>query len=336
MAEYWLITTSPENFEVDRLTNFATQGFKDRVRRTVKQVQPGDKFVIYINRLQRIGAIVVATSGFYYDDRNKIWTEEDEIWPCRFKTQPELALAEDELLDVKKLVPLLSFITPKQKATTWGLAFQGSLRRIPEEDFNLIESEMRKIKAATAYLRGETIAVEVPEIEVMLEPVAIYLSSLTEEQAKQAITRLALQRTTLHDRIGEMLEAVGSRMAYNAFTRHKITPEHALELDVAWLQGKNPEVAIEIQIGGEIIAAKERLAQAKKFNYRKVVMVIEEEQLPRLNDILRFDELRHWLDAWSIPAVYKLYSAGASFFDLYQRLTDSRYKERTEVDFIRG
>ena len=318
MPQYWVITTTPENFDISRQNNFELEGFKKRVRKTIEQVKPGDKFVIYINRSQRIGAIVVATSNPYYDDKNKVWVEDDEIWPCRFKARPELVLAEDELLDVKRLVPLLSFITPKQKATIWGLAFQGSLRRIPEEDFNLIESEMRKIKARTS-----------------APPIVIEeLPPLTEEQAKQAIMKLNLEKVSLHDRIGEMLETVGSKMGYNAFTRHKITPEHALELDVAWLQGKNPEVAIEIQIGGEIIAAKERLAQAKKFNYRKLMMVIEEGQLSRLNAILRYDELRHWLDAWSIPAVYKLYTAGASFFDLYQQLTDSRYKERTEVEFV--
>jgi len=318
MPKCWLITTSPENFEIDRQNNFKMQGFKNRVRKTVEQVQPGDKFAIYINRSQRLGAIVMATSDPYYDDRSKVWIEDDEVWPCRFKTQPELVLSEDELLDVKKLVPLLSFITPKQKATIWGLAFQGSLRRIPEEDFDLIESEMRKTK-----------------VRISVPSVTGQLPLFTEGQAKQAIMELNLERASLHDRIGEMLEAVGSKMGYNAFTRYRITPEHALELDVAWLQGKNPEVAIEVQIGGEIIAAKERLAQAKKFNYRKLIMVIEEGQLSRLNDILKFDELRHWLDAWSIVAVYKLYTTGASFFNLYQKLVDSRYKERTEVEFIR-
>lgn len=217
MSEYWLIITSPENFEIDRQDNFSVEGFRNRIRKTVQRVQPGDKLVVYINRLQRIGAILTAASGFYYDDRNKIWTEEDEIWPCQFKTQPELVLAEDELLDVKKLVPLLSFVTPKQKATMWGLAFQGSLRRIPKEDFDLIESEMRKIKA-----------------KVLAPPIRVEeLRPLTEEQAKQAIINLNLEKTTLHDRIGEMLEAVGTKMGYNAFTRHRITPEHALELDVA-------------------------------------------------------------------------------------------------------
>jgi len=316
MPQYWLIITSPENFEIDRQDNFSTEGFKNRIRRTVEQIQPGDKFVIYINRLQRIGAIVVATSGFYYDDRNKIWIEDDEIWPCRFKTQPELVLAEDELLDVKKVVPLLSFITPKQKTTTWGLAFQGSLRTIPEEDFSLIESEVRKILAGKPK--------PLPKIGI-----------LTEEEAKQAIMKLNLQKASLHDRIAEMLEAIGSRMGYNAYTNHKVTPEHAVELDVAWLQGKNPEVAIEVQIAGNIVEAKDKLAQAKRFNYRKVIIVIEESQLPRLNAIVKFDELIDWMEAWSIQAVYKLYMTGMSFLNLYEQLRESRYKKRTQVEFIR-
>ena len=50
---------------------------------------------------------------------------------------------------------------------------------------------------------------------------------------------------------GEMLEQIGSWMDFNAQTRHKITPEHAYELDVAWLSGKNPEVAVEVQISGK-------------------------------------------------------------------------------------
>jgi hypothetical protein len=316
MPEYWLITTTPENFDIDRQNNFKLQGFKKRVGKTIEQVQLGDKFVIYINRSQRIGAIVVATSNPYYDDKNKVWVEDDEIWPCRFETESELVLPEDELLDIKKLVPLLSFITPRQKATIWGLAFQGSLRRIPEEDFNLIESEMRKILTR--------IQKRPPEV-----------GALTEEEAKQAIMKLNLQKVSLHDRIAEMLEAVGSRMGYNAYTNYKVTPEHAVELDVAWLQGKNPEVAIEVQIAGNIVEAKDKLAQAKKFNYRKVIIVIEESQLPRLNAIVKFDELIDWMEAWSIQAVYKLYTTGMSFLNLYEQLRESRYKKKTEVEFVK-
>ena len=83
------------------------------------------------------------------------------------------------------------------------------------------------------------------------------------------------------------------------------------------------------------VEAKEKLAQARKFNYRKIIMVIEESQLPRLNAVVKFDELIDWMDAWSIPAVYKLYTAGMSFLGFYERLIESQYKKKARVEFIR-
>jgi hypothetical protein len=89
----------------------------------------------------------------------------------------------------------------------------------------------------------------------------------SEEDYEKAIMELPLQSNSLHDRLGEMLEQIGSWMEYNTQTKHKITPDHAYELDVAWLSGKNPEVAIEVQISGNLTEAKDRLAQARKFNF---------------------------------------------------------------------
>jgi hypothetical protein len=313
MTKYWIGITSQKNLELNRKIRFPVAGFSNRLRKRVRQVQPGDKILTYVEGLYRFAAICEATSKFYYDDKNKVWPEDSDAWPCRFKTRPILVLADNELLDVKKLVPQLTFITPRQKATKWGLAFQQGLIEIPEEDFGLVESEMKKLLRAP----------QPPKI------------NLSEEEAKKAIMALPLEKASLHDRIGEMLETIGSRMGYNAYTGHRVTPEHAVKLDVAWLQGKNPEVAIEVQIGGSIIEAKDKLAQARKFNYRKIIMVIEESQLTRLNAIARFDELINWMDAWSILAVYKLYCAGMAFLGLYERLRESRYQKRTEVEFIR-
>jgi predicted RNA-binding protein len=310
----WLICTSQDNFQVDLQNNFSVEGFRARSRRLVSEVKPGDKFVIYINQLQRFGATLQATGKPYTDEKTRIWIEQEEIWPCRFPTKPIVVLEDDQLLDAKKLVTQLSFITDEQKRVNWGLAFHQSLRKIPLDDFELIESEMRKLLA----LRGK-------EKESRL---------LTEEQAKEAIMELPLEKKSLHDRIGEMLDTLGSRMGYNSYTNYRVTPEHAVELDVAWLDKRSPEIAIEVQIGGNLIEAKDKLAQAKKFNYRKVIMVIEQAQLPRLNAIIRFDELVDWMEAWSIQAVYQLYTAGMSFLDLYERLRESRYKKKTEVEFI--
>lgn len=314
MSKYRLLLTSRENFEVDRRRNFDIEGFNERWKKTVESVKQGDKFIYYIKGSRRVAAITEAISEPFYDDKTRIWVEKDEIWPYRFKTRPLLVLEDDEWLDIKGLISQLNFITPKQKATSWAIAFHLSLKEIPQEDFELIESEMRKRKAVPSFSK----------------------SDLTEDKAKQAImVEPNLESKSLHDRIGEMLEIVGSKMGFNSFTRHKVTPEHAVELDVAWLQGKNPEVAIEIQIGGNIVEAKDKLTQARKFNYRKVIMVIEESQLPRLNAIVKFDELIDWMDAWSIPAVYRLYSTGVSFLGLYERLIESRYKKKSEVEFVK-
>ena len=124
-------------------------------------------------------------------------------------------------------------------------------------------------------------------------------------------------------------------MDYNSQTRHKITPGHAYELDVAWLSGKNPEVAIEVHIEGNLTEAKDRLAQARKFNYRKVIIVPKKKYLKRLNNLLKHEpELRSWMEAWSIGAIYEMYSAGEKFFRYYRKLREAIFKEKRELDLV--
>lgn len=319
MPNYWLIATSLDNFKADKENSgFTVQGLKERHKKTVMKFSLGDKIVYYINRISKLGAIATITSGYYRDNKTKIWTDEDEIWPSRAKSKPEIVLEEEEWIDIKKLVKDLSFIKDKQN---WGLYLRGSVHKIPEEDYSLIESEMRKVFSRRTYSKlGPLIIGTVPKIE---------------KDYKNEILNLPLSASSLHDRIGEMLQTVGSWMGFNTNTRFRITPESAYQLDVAWLSNKNPEVAIEIQIGGNIDSAVVKLREAREFNYRKVILVIEEEQVPRLNAILRFDQaLRSWLDAWGIKSVYELYTNGQKFFELYDKLREARYKERKELELV--
>lgn len=318
MPNYWLITTSPENFRADKESlGFTLQGLRERNRKTVMRFQPGDKVVYYINRVSKFGAIATITSGYFHDDKTKIWTDEDEIWPSRAKSKPEIVLEEEELIDIEKLLKDLTFIKDKKN---WGLYLRGSVHNIPEEDYALIESEMRKALSRRTYTKiGQVVVGTVPE---------------TEKTYKEKIMALQLSAESLHDRIGEMLQTVGSWMGFNTNNRFRITPESAYQLDVAWLSGKNPEVAIEVQIGGSIDSAVVKLRESREFNYRKVILVIEEEQLTRLNAILRFDGIRNWLDAWSIKSVYELYSNGQKFFELYDKLREARYRERKDLDLV--
>ena len=224
------------------------------------------------------------------------------------------------MIDAKKLVPDLSFIARPEK---WGVYFQGSIKTIPEEDFRLIESEMKKVVAERARY-------EPPELKQGPQDLK------SEDDYEKAIMGLPLQSNSLHDRLGEMLEQIGSWMEYNTQTKHKITPDHAYELDVAWLSGKNPEVAIEVQISGNLTEAKDRLAQARKFNYRKVILVLRSSDLPRLNSLMKHEpELRSWMEAWSIGSILEMYSAGEKFFSYYRKLREAVYKDKKELELVK-
>ena len=140
---FWLIVTSPANFKRDReFLGFRIQGLPFD-RRSVQKMQLGDKVVYYIMSLQKFGATASIT-GEYFEEHKKLWTDDDEVWPARRASESEIILRDDELIDAKKLVPNLSFIEKKE---VWGVYLQGSIREIPEEDFRLIESEMKKVVA---------------------------------------------------------------------------------------------------------------------------------------------------------------------------------------------
>jgi predicted RNA-binding protein len=317
--KYWLVVTSPENFKLDRDTlGFKLQGLRHRFRRQVQRMSNGDRVAYYIMKLQKFGATATIT-GDYFEDYSKVWNDDSEMWPARRPSKPNIVLNDDELIDTKRLVPNLNFIENKEK---WGTHFQGSIRSIPEEDFRLIESEMRKVIASRPREEKE-------------EKLIKDLQPKNDKDYDQIIMNLPLQAKSLHDRLGEMLEQIGSWMDYNTQTNHKITPDHAYQLDVAWLSGKNPEVAIEIQISGNLTEAKDRLAHARKFNYRKVIIVLRSSELGRLNLLMKHEpDLRSWMEAWSIGAIYEMYRAGETFFKYYHKLRESIYKDKKEIELV--
>ncbi|MFQ5951122.1 MAG: EVE domain-containing protein [Candidatus Geothermarchaeales archaeon] len=312
--QYWLVVTSPNNFRKDREElGFKFQGLPHHYRNQVQRMETGDRVLYYVMKLGRFGATATVT-GDYFESSEKLWTDEEEMWPSRRPSRPDLVLADDELLDAKKLISDLSFVKNPDR---WGVHFQGSIKTIPESDFKLIESEMKKIVEQ----RGR------PEDQG---------ARLTEREYEERIKDLPLQSESLHDRLGEMLEQIGSWMDYNAQTRYKIAPDHAYELDVAWLSGRNPEIAVEVQVSGNLTEAKDRLAQARKFNFRKVILVLRRKDLDRLDKLLRYEpELRSWLEPWSIGAVYDMYVGGKQFFSYYRRLIESTWKQKPDLEMVR-
>ena len=108
--QYWLVVTSHNNFRHDRTKlGFKLQGLSHRFKKQVQRMNSGDRVVYYITKLQKFGATATIT-GDYFEDSTKEWTDDNEMWPARRPSKPDIVLNDDELIDAKRLVPDLTFI----------------------------------------------------------------------------------------------------------------------------------------------------------------------------------------------------------------------------------
>jgi predicted RNA-binding protein len=143
-AKTWILTGSPENFAATRERGFRVIGMKERRRGLAEQVEPGDRIVFYLTKVQAFGAIARVT-GEMYEDRAKIWPGKPgkvDPYPWRFETEPVLVLDEDDWISAEQLAGELEHVR-KWPAEHWHLAFQGQLRTVSEADSALLEQRLR-------------------------------------------------------------------------------------------------------------------------------------------------------------------------------------------------
>jgi len=130
---YWIYVLRKENFEITSENNFSLIGFPERKTKAAKQMNVGDKIVLYIaSNVSKIAGILEIKSD-YYESRTWIW---DDTFPIRLKTKPYIILKKDNFLDMRQLKDKLSFITNKQ---AWKVYFMQTLKKIDEKDYKLIE-----------------------------------------------------------------------------------------------------------------------------------------------------------------------------------------------------
>jgi predicted RNA-binding protein len=142
---YWIVVGSPENFDIARRRGFDIFGFKSSRRREASEMKPGDKLVFYLTGVMKLAGIATVESP-YFEDHTPVWRSEKkpgEDFPFRVRVKPDIILDEPACLDVREIGPRLAY-TKKWPAEHWRLAFQGNLHQIPEEDYQLILSEMRE------------------------------------------------------------------------------------------------------------------------------------------------------------------------------------------------
>ncbi len=149
----WIIVGSPDNFAATRSLDFTVQGIKSRHRKKAESMKPGDRIVWYITGLKAFAGYATIASA-YYEDHTLIWksrdpTKDAEDYPFRVKIQPELVLDDGAFIPAEPVARQMTYVA-KWPAANWTLAFQGNVHKIDDDDFNLIERELRAATVVAA------------------------------------------------------------------------------------------------------------------------------------------------------------------------------------------
>lgn len=271
----------------------------------IKEAESDDPLVAYIQKESLLAGLGHLTSLYYFDPDN-------EEYPHRVRL--EVSLDFDNAIDVRSIIDRLSFV--KDKAH-WPVHFKGGAVKISLPDFEIIKAAIRRKEL-------EKTTITKPSSKEGMEEKDLY---------KTIISMPELVSSSLHDRIAEMIHVIGLRMGYDSIERYHPAPDSPYQIDIAWLQNKNPQIAIEVHYGGVLGDAIDRLRHARDFNFRKVVLVIvkPEEDIRRTIDILKFDDkLKHVIDLWSVESIYSMYSYCNAFYELYNKFQQSVYKKDLE------
>ena len=135
---YWIVVSSPENFDIARGRGFDMFGFKSTRRRESAEMRPGDKLVFYLTGVMRFGGIANVESEVFEDHTQVFQSEKKpgEDYPFRVRASADTLLDEGQWLDVKEYATRLELT--RRRGEHWRLAFQGNLHKISDEDYKTI------------------------------------------------------------------------------------------------------------------------------------------------------------------------------------------------------
>ena len=144
---YWMVSTTLDDFQVTRDRGYSIFGMGSRYRRRAQRMQPDDRMLLYVRQLRKWTGVVSVASE-YFEDRTPIWNvgTRGENYPYRVRIKPEILLREEDYIDALVLAPRMEYLK-RWLPESWPLAFFDTLHLIPQRDFSLIEGEMKRIIA---------------------------------------------------------------------------------------------------------------------------------------------------------------------------------------------
>lgn len=145
---YWMVVQTPENHEITKGQGYTLYGLTSRQRRRARRMEPEDRILFYIGGKVRKWSAIASVTAPYFEDRTPIWKSNgsyDEVFPYRVKISPSIVLDESDYIDALILAPRLEYLK-RWPPELWPLAFFDTLHLLPQNDFRLIESEMKRFR----------------------------------------------------------------------------------------------------------------------------------------------------------------------------------------------
>jgi len=121
--QYWLDLFTGTTWDESRKAGFKVSGFRNRMRRTVAKVQPGDVLLCYMTGVMRwVGALEVVGPS---DDKREIWSVAD--FPERLAVKPLVMLNPENGVPMSELEGKVEFYqSPSDRP-----GYKGFIRRSP-------------------------------------------------------------------------------------------------------------------------------------------------------------------------------------------------------------
>ena len=144
MPRYWIVVSGPEIFAKTREMGFTRHGFKSTRRGMAAKIGPGDRLAFYVTGRKSFAATATVTSAVV-EEHDRIWQSDkkpEELYPYRVRIKPGVLLEDGAWVEAEPYHDRFSW-TQRWPRANWTLAYQGNLHEIPEQDFELLEADMR-------------------------------------------------------------------------------------------------------------------------------------------------------------------------------------------------
>ena len=154
MPRHWIVVNGPEIFAKTREMGFTRHGFKSTRRGMAAKIGPGDRLAFYVTGKKQFAA-TATVRGNVVEEYDRVWQsakKPDEMYPYRAAIEPNVVLDEGRWVDAEPYHDRFTW-TQKWPRANWTLAYQGNLHEVPEEDFALLEQDMKAAANESAAAR---------------------------------------------------------------------------------------------------------------------------------------------------------------------------------------